>query len=105
MTCMCRSESIAGTSLDTLELSSDAYVVAEIAPLPRAGHVFIDTVDPNHWLRISWHDDQRVFVLSTWSHGRCEASFQLGAAEAVQLMNTMMNCVVQLPSPGEAAAV
>jgi hypothetical protein len=79
--------------------------VAEIAPLRRAGHVFVDVNDPNHWLRVSWHEDQRAFVLSTWSNGRCEASFQLGAAEAVQLMNTMMTSVIEPPSSGAAVAV
>jgi hypothetical protein len=79
--------------------------VAEIAPLPRAGHVFIDSVDPNHWLRVSWHEDERLFVLSTWSNGRCDASFQLDAVDAVQLMHTMMTSAIQPPSSGQAAAV
>jgi hypothetical protein len=91
--------------LDTSRRSGHAGVVAEISPLPKAGHVFIDSADPNHWLRISWHEDQRIFVLSTWSNGRCEASFQLGAAEAVQLMNTMMTSVIDPQAPDEAAAV
>jgi hypothetical protein len=60
--------------------------MAEIAPLPRTGDVFVDPRDPDRWLRVSWHGDAAMFVLSTWHRNECVGAAQLAAAEVPRLI-------------------
>jgi hypothetical protein len=57
-----------------------------VSPLPSNGAVFFDPRDPSRSLRVSFHADQGVFVLSQWRGSQCLATFRLAVDEAPQLM-------------------
>ncbi len=51
--------------------------MAEIHALPASGDVFLDARDEGRAMRLSWHHDGALAVLSIWRTGTCVASFQL----------------------------
>ena len=57
-----------------------------VSPLPSNGAVFFDPRDPTRSLRVSYHAEQAVFVLSQWRGSDCLATFQLSADEVPQLV-------------------
>jgi hypothetical protein len=60
--------------------------VQEVSPLPSSGAVFTDPRDPARTLRLSWHKDWAVFVLSLWRNDSCLGSFQLPAGAAAEFV-------------------
>jgi hypothetical protein len=52
--------------------------MAGTTALPVRGEVFHDVRDEGRALRLSWHHEGEVVVLSIWREHRCVATFQLG---------------------------
>lgn len=48
---------------------------------PTIGDVFLDDRDGDRALRVSWHPEVGLVVLSLWRGGQCVATFRLPAAE------------------------
>lgn len=55
-------------------------------PLPRAGAVFPDPRGEDRSLRVSWHHEAQVVVLSLWRHNVCTGTFRLVADEVPDLI-------------------
>ena len=55
-------------------------------PLPAAGEVFLDARGGARALRVSWHTESGVVVLSMWRDGTCVASFRLDIIEVPELI-------------------
>jgi hypothetical protein len=51
------------------------------SPLPAHGEVFVDAHREERTLRLSWHQDAGVVVLSLWRVNVCVGSFRLPAEE------------------------
>ncbi len=51
--------------------------MAEIHALPASGDVFLDARDQGRAMRLSWHRNGELAVLSIWRAGVCAASFHL----------------------------
>ncbi len=64
----------------------------------RAGTWFADERGIERRLKISWHGDRRLFVLSLWHRDTCTATFRLPLAEVPRLVNTLVEVL------GRAAA-
>ncbi len=63
--------------------------MSEVVALPRRGEVFIDARGENRALRVSWHHEQGIVVLSLWRGALCSGSFRLPASQ-VQLLITAL---------------
>lgn len=50
-------------------------------PLPKVGDVFFDARGEDRALRLSWHPDAQVMVLSIWNRGVCSGTFRLPAGD------------------------
>jgi hypothetical protein len=74
-----------------------------LSPMPKVGGVFPDKRDNNRWLRVSWHEDMRMFVISTWHRDQCVSAFQLDAADAPALLE-MLGSIVPSESASSADA-
>ena len=61
-----------------------------MSPLPAQGTVFFDPRDEGRFLRVSFHDDLGVFVLSLWRDDTCLGTFRLAADEAPRLIHAMV---------------
>jgi hypothetical protein len=55
-------------------------------PLPEAGSIYLDARGGNRALRVSWHHDAGLVVLSLWRDNVCSGSFRLGLDEVPELI-------------------
>jgi hypothetical protein len=58
-------------------------------PLPETGEVFLDTRDHGRALRLSWHPEADVVVLSLWRDNVCTGSFRLTVEEVPELIDLL----------------
>jgi hypothetical protein len=55
-------------------------------PLPELGSIFLDDRGDGRALRVSWHSESDLVVLSMWRDNICVASFRLGVEEVPDLI-------------------
>ena len=61
-----------------------------VQALPRRGDVFFDVRDDGRVLRVGWHPEQGVVVLSTWRHGSCISSCHLARSAVPGLISELV---------------
>ena len=59
------------------------------SPLPPTGEVFLDARGDDRALRVSWHAEADVIVLSLWRDGTCTGSFRLCAQDVPALVDVL----------------
>ena len=60
-----------------------------IHALPASGEVFLDARDQGRAMRLSWHHDGDLAVLSIWRAGACVATFQLSRDDIPALVEAL----------------
>ena len=60
-----------------------------MTPLPAAGEVFLDARGAGRALRVSWHREADLVVLSLWSGGLCTGSFRLRTEDVPDLVDAL----------------
>ena len=60
--------------------------MATARPLPAAGEIFLDARGGDRAMRVSWHHDADLVVLSLWRDHVCAGSFRLGVDEVPELI-------------------
>ena len=60
--------------------------MANARPLPATGEVFLDARGSERVLRVSWHYDDDLVVLSLWRDNVCTGSFRLAVDEVPDLI-------------------
>ncbi|WP_110180920.1 hypothetical protein [Nocardioides solisilvae] len=63
--------------------------MAVVRPLPPTGSMFFDTRGGGRVLRVSWHQEADVVVLSLWRDNLCTGSFRLTIDEVPVLIETL----------------
>jgi hypothetical protein len=63
--------------------------VSPVTPLPTAGEVFLDSRGSGRALRVTWHGEAGLVVLSLWHGGTCTGSFRLPVAEVPDLIDAL----------------
>ena len=63
-----------------------AAVVPFAAPVTPDAELFVDARGGDRALRVRWHQDEDVVVLSVWRGGQCAATFRLGIEEVPTLI-------------------
>ena len=58
-------------------------------PLPRTGGIFLDPRGDDRALRVSWHAEADVVVLSLWRDNVCAGTFRLAADEVPDLISLL----------------
>jgi hypothetical protein len=53
---------------------------------PRTGSVFLDPRGDDRSLRVTWHQDSQLVVLSLWRDNVCAGTFRLAADEVPDLI-------------------
>lgn len=81
-------------------MGADRWGMEPVSPLPTQREVFFDPRDEGRMLRLSFHEDLAVFVLSLWRNDTCLGTFRLAAEEAPRLVHSMVGALVG----GSAAA-
>ena len=57
--------------------------------LPRAGEVYLDSRDDGRALRVSWHSESGLVVLSLWRDNVCTGTFRLGVEAVPDLIDVL----------------
>ena len=58
-------------------------------PLPELGSIFLDARGSERALRVSWHSEADIVVLSLWRDNVCAASFRLSIEEVPELIDML----------------
>jgi hypothetical protein len=66
-----------------------------VRPLPATGEVFLDARGPDRALRVSWHAEADVIVLSLWHGDTCTGSFRLPAEDVPDLIDALRDGLVR----------
>lgn len=60
--------------------------MADTAPFPAAASIFLDARGADRALRVSWHTESDLVVLSMWRENVCVGSFRLTIEEVPDLI-------------------
>ena len=63
--------------------------VARVRPLPATGSVFLDDRGDDRALRVTWHPEADVVVLSLWRDNVCAGSFRVPASDVPALISAL----------------
>jgi hypothetical protein len=58
-------------------------------PLPRIGEIFLDSRSDRRALRVTWHHESGLVVLSLWRDNVCAGSFRLAVDEVPDLIDVL----------------
>jgi hypothetical protein len=65
--------------------------MATARPLPAAGEIFLDARGGDRALRVSWHHECDLVVLSLWRENVCAGSFRLAVDDVPALIDLLRN--------------
>ena len=57
--------------------------------IPRTGAVFLDPRGQERSLRVTWHQESQIVVLSLWRENVCAGTFRLAADEVPDLISLL----------------
>ena len=63
--------------------------MATARPLPAAGDIFLDARGGDRALRVSWHHESELVVLSLWRDNVCAGSFRLDVDDVPVLIDLL----------------
>lgn len=63
--------------------------MTQVGPLPRRGSVFLDSRGDDRALRISWHEESGLVVLSLWRANVCVGTFRLQPEDLPDLIASL----------------
>lgn len=63
--------------------------MATARPLPETGSIFVDARGAGRAMRVSWHHESGLVVLSLWRDNVCAGSFRLAVDEVPELIELL----------------
>ena len=66
-----------------------------VRPLPETGSIFLDARGGDRALRVSWHEDSGLVVLSLWRDNVCAGSFRLTIDDVPALVELLRSGLVR----------
>ena len=63
--------------------------MAAVRPLPELGSIYLDARGGERALRVSWHHESGLVVLSLWREDVCAGSFRLSVEEVPALIELL----------------
>jgi hypothetical protein len=63
--------------------------VPAVRPLPKTGSIFLDARGGDRALRVSWHHESGLVVLSLWRENVCAGTFRLAIDEVPELIDML----------------
>jgi hypothetical protein len=63
--------------------------VTPVAPLPLTGEIYLDARSPARALRVTWHHESGLVVLSLWRENVCTGTFRLAIDEVPDLIDVL----------------
>jgi hypothetical protein len=75
-----------------------------VTALPARGEVFFDQRGTGRALRVSWHPEVDLLVLSLWREGRCVGTFRLDTDEVPRMVNALVAGLAVTGADGRSSA-
>ena len=69
--------------------SGAEWTMATARPLPETGSVFLDARGGDRALRVSWHTEADLVVLSLWHGNVCTGTFRLAVDQVADLVDVL----------------
>jgi len=63
----------------------------EVVPFPSRGEVFLDQRGAARAMRVAWHQELDVVVVSLWHSDRCTGTFRLAVDEVPRLVQALVD--------------
>jgi len=63
--------------------------MAKARPLPETGSIFLDARGGDRALRVSWHHDSGLVVLSLWRENVCAGSFRMSVDDVPDMIDML----------------
>jgi hypothetical protein len=64
-------------------------------PLPETGSIYLDARGADRALRVTWHAEADIVVLSLWRDNLCTGSFRLAVDEVPDLIDLLRSGLAQ----------
>ena len=77
--------------------------MGEVRPIPALGGVFRDVRGRGRVLRVSWHAEDGLVVLSLWDGGRCTGTVRVPAEDVPDLLDALAVGLSPVRTPGTTA--
>jgi hypothetical protein len=74
--------------------------MGEVLPMPTVGDVFLDVRGDDRTMRVSYHQDREVIIVSLWAGAACRGSFRLAADDAGRLAAFLSGIESPAAAPG-----
>ncbi len=78
-------------------MTAPGSAATRVVPFPGDGEVFFDP-RPGRAMRLSWHVDEGVAVLSLWRGASCTGTFRLPIAEVPDLVDALVRGLASAPA-------
>ena len=72
--------------------------------IPATGAVLLDARGEGRALRVTWHSEARIVVLSVWKDNVCTATVRLHPDQAASLIEALAAGLARRSDPGLASA-
>ena len=70
-----------------------------VLALPTGGAVVHDARGQHRWMRVTWHDEAGVVVLSVWRDGSCVATMRVERGDVPALVTALVEGLATGPGP------
>jgi hypothetical protein len=71
----------------------------EVVAFPSRGEVFVDQRGESRAMRLAWHTEADVVVLSLWHGDRCTGSFRLQVADVPRFVQALVDGLGAMAAP------
>lgn len=75
---------------------------ADVLALPSSGEVLADVRGNGRWMRVTWHDEADVVVLSLWKQMSCVGTLRLDRSDVPGLVDTLVKGLAHTSAPSAA---
>ncbi len=75
----------------------------QVVALPTGGAVLRDARGDDRWMRVTWHDDEGLVVLSVWRAGCCVATMRVERGDVPELVNALVEGLAADPAGAGSA--
>lgn len=67
-----------------------AQHTADVVALPSSGEILADVRGGGRWMRVTWHDEADMVVLSLWRHASCVGTLRLDRSQVPGLVDALV---------------
>jgi hypothetical protein len=74
---------------------------ADVVALPSSGEILADIRGGGRWMRVTWHEEGEIVVLSLWQHAACVGTFRLDRSQVPDLVDALVTGLAGDPRGGQ----